>query len=100
MDTIIVNIRNRRKHLQSEEKDHVLRVAVTVAVILLVIGILIVAVRLMNPRVDTRAGREKLEQMEEVQVSDVDRQIQELEEAERIADEEAADAEEESTDID
>lgn len=84
--------KNKRKFINKtitdEEKDTVLRTAVTVAVVLLILGIIVVVIRLMNPRVDTKDGIKKLQQMEAVEVTEVDSQIQELEEAERAADEE------------
>lgn len=86
--------KNKRKFINQtitdEEKDTVLRTAVTVAGVLLFLGIAVVVIRLMNPRVDTKDGIMKLQQMEAIEVTEVDRQIQELEEAERAADEEWA----------
>lgn len=78
------------KTINDEEKDKVLRAAVTIAVVLLALGLLVVVIRLMNPRVDTKDGIKRLQQMEQIEVTEVDRQIQELEEAERAADEEWA----------
>lgn len=81
---------NKRKSVKIEEKDHVLRIAVTVVIALLIIGAIIVVVRLMNPKADTEAGLQRLQQMEKTDVSEVDIQIQELEKAEQEADEEWA----------
>ena len=81
---------NKRKSVKIEEKDHVLRIAVTVVIALLIVGAIIVVVRLMNPKADTEAGIQRLHQMEKTDVSEVDRQIQELEKAEQEADEEWA----------
>ena len=67
-----------------------LRIAVTVAVILLVIGIIVVVVKVLNPKADTQKGLQKLKQMEQTDVAKVDKKIQKLEEAERQADEEWA----------
>ncbi len=57
--------RDKRKVKEIEEKDAVLRIAVTVAVILLVIGIIVVVVKVLNPKADTQKGLQKLKQMEE-----------------------------------
>ena len=76
---------NKRKSVKIEEKDHVLRIAVTVVIALLIVGAIIVVVRLMNPKADTEAGIQRLHQMEKTDVSEVDRQIQELEKAEQEA---------------
>lgn len=82
--------RDKRKVRENEEKDAVLRIAVTVAVILLVIGIIIVVIKVLNPKADTEKGLQKLKQMEKTDVTQVDKKIQELEDAERQADEEWA----------
>ena len=69
---------------KSEERDIVLRLAVTA---MLIIGGIVFAVGVMNPREDPRKGLEKLTQMEEADTAEIDAQIKELEEAERAADE-------------
>lgn len=81
---------NRRQRNRIEDKDHVLRIALMVAAALLVIGVIIVVIRLMNPKEDTEKGVKKLVIMEEKDVSEVDQKIQALEEEERLADEEWA----------
>lgn len=82
----------RRKHkkINIEEKDSVLRIAVMVAVVLLAIGIIVVAVRLLNPKEDTEAGIKRLEKMEKTDVAKVDKLILDLEDEEHQADEEWA----------
>ena len=45
---------DKRKVKENEEKDAVLRIAVTVAVILLIIGIIVVVVKVLNPKADTQ----------------------------------------------
>ena len=72
--------RDKRKVKEIEEKDAVLRIAVTVAVILLVIGIIVVVVKVLNPKADTQKGLQKLKQMEQTDVAKVDKKIQKLEE--------------------
>lgn len=79
-----------KKIKKLEEKDNVLRIAVAIVVVLLVIGIIIVAVKLMNPRVDTDQGTALLKKMDQTDVSSVEKKIQALEEEEREADEEWA----------
>lgn len=81
---------HRRQGNRIEDKDHVLRIALMVAAALLVIGVIIVVIRLMNPKEDTEKGVKKLVIMEEKDVSEVDQKIQALEEEERLADEEWA----------
>ena len=72
---------------KSEERDVVLRLAVAAMIIWMVIGGVVFAVGVMNPREDPRKGLAKLERMEEADTAAIDAQIQELEEAERAADE-------------
>ncbi len=72
---------------KSEERDVVLRLAVAAMIIWMVIGGVVFAVDVMNPREDPRKGLAKLERMEEADTAAIDAQIQELEEAERAADE-------------
>ena len=72
---------------KSEERDVVLRLAVTAMLIWMVIGGIVFAVGVMNPREDPRKGLEKLTKMEEADTAEIDAQIKELEEAERAADE-------------
>ena len=72
---------------KSEERDVVLRLAVAAMIIWMVIGGIVFAVGVMNPREDPRKGLAKLTQMEEADTAKIDAQIQELEEAERAADE-------------
>lgn len=78
----------KRKIRKSEEEDVVLRTAVTAAVVLLVIGIIIIAVKLANPKADTAPGLKRLKQLEQTDVTKTDAAIQELEKAEKEADEE------------
>ena len=72
---------------KSEERDVVLRLAVTAMLIWMVIGGIVFAVGVMNPREDPRKGLEKLTKMEGGDTAEIDAQIKELEEAERAADE-------------
>ncbi len=72
---------------KSEERDVVLRLAVTAMLIWMVIGGIVFAVGVMNPREDPRKGLAKLTKMEEADTAEIDAQIKELEEAERAADE-------------
>lgn len=71
-----------------EEQDKVLRMAVTLVVVLLIIGGIIVAVKLMNPRVDIKEGTKRLEELESADLKTVESRIEELEKAELAADEE------------
>lgn len=75
-----------RKHFR--EDDRVLRFAVTVIVVLFVIGILTVAVRMTNLRVDASEGEKKLEELAQADVQEIDAKIQELEKEERLTEEE------------
>lgn len=67
------------------EEDQILRFAVIVVVVLFAIGIVIVAMKLMNPRVDASEGTKKLTELSTADVSTVDARIQELEQAEADA---------------
>ena len=80
--------RNGRKRVNREEQDKVLRMAVTAVVVLLIIGGIIVAVKLMNPRVDITEGTKKLKELEKADVKAAEAKINKIEEAERAADEE------------
>ena len=64
---------------KSEERDVVLRLAVAAMIIWMVIGGIVFAVGVMNPREDPRKGLAKLAQMEEADTAEIDAQIQELE---------------------
>lgn len=64
------------------EEDQVLRFAVMAVIVLLISGTVIVAMKLMNPRVDSSEGVKKLAELNEADVSAVDARIQELEQAE------------------
>lgn len=80
--------RDKKRNKTEEEHDKVLRTAVIVVILLLIIGGVIVAIRLANPRADIEEGAKKLEQLSKRDVSKIDARIQELEKAEKAADEE------------
>ncbi len=73
--------------MKNEEKDAVLRMSVAAMIIFLILGGVMVAVGMMNPREDLTKGIEALKRMEEVDAAENDVQIQVLEEAEQAADE-------------
>lgn len=75
----------KKKH--SDEEDRVLKSAVMAVVILFIIGAVIVGAKMLNPRVNASAGEKKLKQFEKEDVQEIDAKIQELEKAEREADE-------------
>lgn len=79
---------NRKRWSKGEEQDKILHMAVIVVVVLLIIGGIIVAVKLLNPRVDITKGTEKLKELEQADLKAAESKIEELEEAERAADEE------------
>ena len=58
--SVIVKEENRKKWSKGEEQDKILRMAVIVVVVILIIGGIIVAVKLLNPRVDMTDGTKKL----------------------------------------
>ncbi len=62
------------KKIKAEE-DRILRISITVVVILFVVAAIFVGVRLLNPRVDVTAGREKLEELTSVDVESVEEAI-------------------------
>ncbi len=66
--------RNSRKRSRTEE-DHILRISILVVIILFVIAGIFVGYRLLNPRVDVTTGREKLEELTNVDVSSVESAI-------------------------
>lgn len=76
------------KNRRFGEEDKVLRFAVAAVIVLFVIGIAVIAVRMMNLRVDASEGEKKLEELSKVDVQKIDEEIQALEKAERMADEE------------
>ncbi|TDA22742.1 SGNH/GDSL hydrolase family protein [Extibacter muris] len=86
--SVIVKDENRKKWSKGEEQDKILRMAVIVVVVLLIIGSIIVAVKLLNPRVDITKGTEKLKELEQADLKAAESKVEELEEAERAADEE------------
>ena len=53
-----------KKKTKSEERDVVLRVAVTAMIVWMIFGGIVFAIGVMNPREDPRAGLARLEQME------------------------------------
>ncbi|HJB87733.1 MAG TPA: SGNH/GDSL hydrolase family protein [Candidatus Dorea faecigallinarum] len=71
-------------------KQAAIRVVVPAAGILLIVGIILLVVWLMNQKVDTSEGLKRLAKMEETDVIEVDKKIQELEAEERESDEEWA----------
>lgn len=73
-----------------KRKKTVLRAVILVVVILAAAGVILLASGLLNRGVDTSKGMERLKKMESVDVSAVDQKIQELEAAEKAADEEWA----------
>ena len=83
------NQENVQKIMPEKEPDHILRTAVMLAVLIFVIGGIIVAVRLNNPKEDTARGTKVLTEMNNVDVAKVNKKIQKLEEAERKAKQEA-----------
>ena len=76
--------------IPEKEKDHVLTTAVILATVIIVLGGIVVAVRLNNPKQDTTKGRKILSEMDRTDVGKVNKKIQKLEEEERVK-EEAAD---------
>lgn len=70
------------------DEDKVLRFAVAAVIVLFIIGIIVIAVRMMNLRVDSSEGEKKLKELTSVNVQEIETKIQELEKAERLADEE------------
>ncbi len=77
-----------KKNRRSGEEDKVLRFAVIAVVVLFLIGAAVIAVRMMNLRVDVSEGEKKLKELGKADVQEVEGKIQELEKAERLADEE------------
>lgn len=84
---VIVSKKQEKKTKRSEDRDIVLRTAVTAMIVWMIFGGIVFAIGVMNPREDPRAGLARLEQMEEADTEEIDGQIQALEEAERAADE-------------
>lgn len=73
--------------IPEKEKDHVLRTAVILATVIIVLGGIVVAVRLNNPKQDTTKGRKILSEMDRTDVGKVNKKIQKLEEEERVKEE-------------
>lgn len=72
---------------RSGEKDRILRLAVMAVIVLFVAGGVVVGIRLLNPRVDATEGRKLLREMEQTDVTSVEKEIQALEDAETEAEE-------------
>lgn len=72
---------------RSGEKDRILRLAVMTVIVLFVAGGIVVGIRLLNPRVDATEGRKLLREMEQTDVTSVEKEIQALEDAETEAEE-------------
>lgn len=72
---------------RSGEKDRILRLAVMAVIVLFVAGGIVVGIRLLNPRVDATEGRKLLREMEQTDVTSVEKEIQALEDAETEAEE-------------
>ncbi len=76
------------KRRYPKEKDRVLRFAVVAVLFLFAIGGSAVWGRMQNPRVDASEGRQKLKELESVDIEAIDVKIQELAAAESAAEEE------------
>ena len=59
--------------IPEKEKDHVLRTAVILATVIIVLGGIVVAVRLNNPKQDTTKGRKILSEMDRTDVGKVNK---------------------------
>ena len=81
--------RSRRK--RPGESDKILRFAVAAVLLLFLVAGIVVAVRLMNPRVDATEGRKRLEEVASADVQEIDAKIQKLEAEERKEKREAED---------
>lgn len=78
-------MKRKRRH---EEEDKVLRFAITAVIVLFIAGSGVIALRATNLRVDSTEGEKKLQELAKADVNVVDARIQELEKAEKAADEE------------
>lgn len=75
--------RNKRtKNKRQNNEDIVLRMAIIFVVVLFLLGAVIVGLRSMNPRPDITKGVAKLEEFNKVKVSEVEKEVTALEEAE------------------
>lgn len=79
--------KNMGRKKRSGEKDRILRLAVMAVIVLFVAGGIVVGIRLLNPRVDATEGRKLLREMEQTDVTSVEKEIQALEDAETEAEE-------------
>lgn len=79
--------KNMGRKKRSGEKDRILRLAVMAVIVLFVAGGVVVGIRLLNPRVDATEGRKLLREMEQTDVTSVEKEIQALEDAETEAEE-------------
>lgn len=77
-----------RKRKRAGEEDRILRFGVTAGAALLIIGIIVVAVRMVHLRVDPTEGEKRLKELAKANVQEVDAKIQKLEKEERQASEE------------
>ena len=74
--------KKRKKYQKQGSEDKVLRMAIVLVVILFLAGAAVVGIKSMNPRPDITKGMEKLEALNKVKVSDVEKEVSALEEKE------------------
>ncbi|MCI8504031.1 MAG: SGNH/GDSL hydrolase family protein [Dorea sp.] len=74
--------KKRKKYQKQSSEDKVLRMAIVLVVILFLAGAAVVGIKSMNPRPDITKGMEKLEALNKVKVSDVEKEVSALEEKE------------------
>lgn len=76
-------VRNKRtKYKRQNNEDIVLKMAIILVVVLFLLGAVIVGLRSMNPRPDITKGVAKLEEFNKEKVSEVEKEVTALEEAE------------------
>lgn len=79
---------SRAKNKKRNNEDQVLRTSVMIVIILFIVGAAIVGIKSLNPRPDTSEGMDKLKEMEQIKVSEVESEIAVLDEEEAKAIEE------------
>ena len=72
----------RTKNKRQNNEDIVLKMAIILVVVLFLLGAAVVGLKSMNPRPDITEGVAKLEEFHKVKVSEVEKEVTALEEAE------------------
>lgn len=76
---------SRTRYKRQNSEDKVLRMAIVMVVVLFIAGAAVVWIKSMNPRPDITKGVEKLEELNKIKVSEVEKEVAAFEEEEAKA---------------